>query len=126
MGLIFTPNFFITSLGKKEDCVIDLFDQVPYTDDGFGKRFLMDQDHLKLIQVALKPGQAVPPHNTNGEVNILILKGELTIHLAGVEHLARQGMLIPVGYDTPMQIQNLSQIDATFLIIKTPPPSSKS
>lgn len=70
--------------------MVDLFDQIPYADAVFGKRFLMDAEHLKLIQVALRPGQAVPAHHTNGDVNILMLAGELSITLSGKDSTMRQ------------------------------------
>lgn len=101
--------------------MVDLFDQIPYNDDGFGKRFLVDSHSIKLIQVALHPGQTIPPHNTNGDINILVLQGELSLKRGETVNLIRHGMLTPVGYNTPMQITNTSTVDATFLIIKTPP-----
>lgn len=100
--------------------MVNLFQHIPYESTGLGKRFLLDTDHLKLIQVALHPGQEVPHHHTNGDVHILMLQGEIIFILNGMEMIATQGMLIPMGYDTPMQARNASEGDATFLIIKTP------
>jgi hypothetical protein len=40
----------------------NLLDGAPYADKGMGKRKLVDEDHLMLMQIALKPGQSVPKH----------------------------------------------------------------
>jgi quercetin dioxygenase-like cupin family protein len=84
----------------------------------------VDKDNVKLIQVALHPGQGVPQHKTNGDVYLLVLDGELMINLNGNESIEQKGAIIPVGYDTPMNIQNRSEKDSTFLIIKTPAPEA--
>jgi quercetin dioxygenase-like cupin family protein len=95
----------------------------PYRDGGMGKKKLVDDKHLLMMQAALKPGQAVPQHNANSNVQIVVLDGEVVINLSGKDIVARQGDLVPVAFKTPMNIKNKSRSNATFLIIKTPNPS---
>ena len=38
---------------------------IPYADGQAGKRKLIDEKHLFVMQVALKPGQQVPQHNSS-------------------------------------------------------------
>jgi quercetin dioxygenase-like cupin family protein len=105
--------------------MINLNKDIPYQSEVIGKRFLIDRDDLRLVQIALKPGQSVPKHNTDGNVNILILKGELNILVTDKTDAAIEGSLISIPADTQMQVRNDSANDATFLIIKTPKPGTK-
>ena len=82
----------------------------------------MDQPYLLLMQAALQPGQAVPQHNADSNVHLVIMEGEVVVNLSGKEVPARRGDLVPVAPGTPMNIQNRSSANATFLIVKTPHP----
>lgn len=103
--------------------VNNIFENIPYQEQGMGTRKLVDNKHVMMMQIALKPGQSVPQHAANSNVNLLVVKGEVVINLNGVEHIAGEGSLVPVAYKTPMSITNRSHSDATFLNIKTPSPS---
>jgi quercetin dioxygenase-like cupin family protein len=103
--------------------MMNVLEEIPYQDDKMGSRKLVDEKYLQLMQAALKPGQSVPQHNANSNVHILVVRGEVAIHLDGLEIMAREGALVPVLHKTPMNIKNKSGQDASFLIIKTPNPS---
>ncbi|MBU1044596.1 MAG: hypothetical protein KJ915_09415 [Candidatus Omnitrophica bacterium] len=104
--------------------MINVLDNIPYQDNGLGKRKLVDQDDLLVMQIALKPGQQVPRHNANSNVHLLILKGSsATVILDGVDTQGKAGDLIPVAYQTPMSIKNTGNDDVNFMVIKTPNPS---
>ncbi len=94
----------------------------PYSDSGMGKRKLVDENYLLMMQVALQPGQMVPRHNANSNVHIIILDGEVVINMSGKDITAKKGDLVPVAFKTLMNIENKSQSNATFVIIKTPKP----
>lgn len=100
----------------------NLLEGAPYSDTGMGKKKLVDEDHLWMMQAALKPGQAVPQHNANSNVHIIVLDGEVVINLAGKDITVKKGDLVPVAFKTPMNIKNKSEANATFVIIKTPNP----
>jgi quercetin dioxygenase-like cupin family protein len=95
----------------------------PYNDTEMGKKVLVDQPHLFMMQAALMPGQMVPQHNANSNVHILVLEGDVIINLAGKNVPAKKGDLVPITFKTPMNIKNTSQKKATFVIIKTPNPN---
>jgi quercetin dioxygenase-like cupin family protein len=101
---------------------MNVLKNVPYNDDKMGIRKLVDEKHLLLMQIALRPGQSVPRHNANSNVYLLVIKGDLTVDLDGSENLVKEGDLLPVTYQTPMIISNTGYIDATFLVFKTPNP----
>jgi quercetin dioxygenase-like cupin family protein len=103
----------------------NLYKDIPYGSESMGKRFLVTRDDLRIVQVALKAGQSVPGHATNGNVNILVLKGDLNISVSDKTESAIEGTFIGIPADTQMQVINDSANDATFLIIKTPKPGTK-
>ena len=101
----------------------NLLEAAPYADPGPGRRKLVDQPYLLLMQAALQPGQMVPQHNADSNVHLVILEGEVVVNLSGRDVPAKRGDLVPVAPGTPMNIQNRSSANATFLIVKTPNPS---
>ncbi len=101
----------------------NVFKDIPYTDAQIGKRKLVDEKHLLVMQVALKPGQQVPEHNANANVHLLVIEGQITVTLAGTSTVAAKGSLLPVDHKTLMSIRNDSKENASFLIFKSPNPS---
>jgi quercetin dioxygenase-like cupin family protein len=102
---------------------MNVLENVPYGEEAIGRRVVADEKHLLIMQIALKPGQIVPRHNANSNVNLLVLKGAVSVDLDGTENPVREGDLLPVEFQTPMMIKNSGSQDATFLVIKTPNPS---
>ena len=103
--------------------MINVLEDIPYTDGRMGKRQLVDEAHLLVMQVALQPGQQVPPHNANSNVHLLIIEGQVIVTLDGKDTAAAKGALLPIAIQTPMSIRNDSQENASFLIFKSPNPS---
>ena len=103
--------------------MINIFEDIPYKEDRMGSRKVVDEKHLLIMQIALKPGQTVPQHNANSNVHLLLLKGSITVNLNGADTHVSEGGLLPVTYQTPMTIKNTGRDDATFLVLKTPNPS---
>jgi len=102
---------------------MNVLENIPYQAESMGRRKIVDEKHLLIMQIALKPGQRVPQHNANSNVNLLILKGTITVNLSGSDNQVKEGDLLSVVYQTPMIITNNKETDATFLVIKTPNPS---
>ncbi len=103
--------------------MMNVLENVPYCNDKMGNRKVVDEKHLLVMQIALKPGQSVPQHNANSNVHLLVMRGVLTVHLNSVDHQVKEGDLLPVAYQTPMIIRNTGSDDATLLVLKTPHPS---
>ena len=101
----------------------NVLEDIPYADGQMGKRQLVDETHLLVMQVALQPGQQVPPHNANSNVHLLIIEGQVIVTLDGKDTAAAKGALLPIAIQTPMSIRNDSQENASFLIFKSPNPS---
>lgn len=102
---------------------MNVLDNIPYNDDKMGNRKVVDEKYFLVMQIALKPGQAVPQHNANSNVHLLVMRGNLTVELNGSGNQVREGDLLPVEYQTTMTIKNTGNENATVLVLKTPNPS---
>lgn len=108
----------------EEKLMINVLKDIPYQPEMMGKRKVVDEEHLLIMQIALKPQQHVPQHNANSNVRLLVLDGtDVTVTLDGVAAKHTKGDCVPVAHKTPMTIKNTGTDDATFLVIKTPNPS---
>jgi quercetin dioxygenase-like cupin family protein len=101
----------------------NILKDVPYNDEGMGKRKVVGTRELLIIQIALKPGQSVPQHAANSNVHLLVIKGDISVDLSGEITYAREGDVVPVEYKKIMKIANEGERDTTFLVLKTPNPS---
>ncbi len=112
----------LPAVAEEKVCTENLLENAPYNDEKMGKRKLVDEDYLLLMQIALKPGQALPEHKANANVHFIVLEGEVTIDLAGKVIVAKTGDLVPAAYKTLMNISNKSEENTTFVVLKTPSP----
>jgi len=102
---------------------MNVLENIPYHDNKMGYRKIVDEKHLLVMQIALKPGQSVPQHHANSNVHILLLRGKVTVNLDGKDNSIKEGDLLTVTYQTPMNIKNVGKDNATLLVFKTPNPS---
>lgn len=126
MKSLYTAMCIVLMIGLNatgEEMMKNVFEDIPYTDGQMGKRQLVGETHLLVMQVALQPGQQVPPHNANSNVHLLIIEGQVIVTLDGKDTAAAKGALLPIAIQTPMSIRNDSQKNASFLIFKSPNPS---
>ena len=126
MKSLYTAMCIVLMIGLNatgEEMMKNVLEGIPYTDGQMGKRQLVDETHLLVMQVALQPGQQVPPHNANSNVHLLIVEGQVIVTLDGKDTAAAKGALLPIAIQTPMSIRNDSQENASFLIFKSPNPS---
>ena len=129
MKSLYTAMCIVLMIGLNatgEEMMKNVFEDIPYTDGQMGKRQLVGETHLLVMQVALQPGQQVPPHNANSNVHLLIIEGQVIVTLDGKDTAAAKGALLPIAIQTPMSIRNDSQENASFLIFKSPNPSAIS
>lgn len=107
-----------------EEKMQNILENIPYREEGMGRRKLVDEDYLLMMQVALKPGDKVPDHQADSNVHILVLEGEVVVQLEGDDTAAPKGSLVPVKKGTAMHIRNDGESNATFVIMKTPHPAT--
>ncbi|MDD5676619.1 MAG: cupin domain-containing protein [Kiritimatiellae bacterium] len=126
MKSLFTAMCAVLMIGlnvKGGEHMNNILKDIPYADSHMGKRQLVDEKHLLVMQVALKPGQQVPQHNANSNVHLLIVEGQIIVTLDGKDTVATKGDILPVTFKTLMSVRNASKENASFLIIKSPNPS---
>jgi len=103
--------------------MLNVLEGIPWNDERMGRREIVNEKALMLMQVALHPGQAMPDHKANADVHLLVMQGQLEVVLAGQAHQLKAGDIIPAAYQTPMQIKNNGSDNTMFLVLKTPNPS---
>jgi len=105
--------------------MINLFNDIPYDPGMPGNRFIVDREDLRIVQVALMPGQKIPEHITDGNVSLLVLTGNLDLTVGADTFTAVMGSIIIMPEGTRMQAENVSPNGTAFLITKTPLPGTK-
>ncbi len=126
MKTLFTAICSVLMIGQSvmgQEQIKNVLADIPYADGQMGKRKLIDEKDLFVMQIALKPGQQVPQHNANSNVHLLILEGEVIVTLDGKDTLVTKGGMLPVAFKTLMSVRNASKANASFLNIKSPNPS---
>ena len=126
MKALFTATCAVLMIGLNamgEEPMKNVLNDIPYADGQIGKRKLIDEKHLFVMQVALKPGQQVPQHTANSNVHLLIIEGEVVVTLDGKDTIATKGDILPVTFRTLMSVRNASKENASFLNIRSPNPS---
>jgi len=102
--------------------LLNVFADIPFNSDPFGRRVAAETEELLVMQIALHPGQEVPRHRANSNVHLLVITGEIQLELADEESLIKAGDLVPVDFQTPMRLRNSGDVDASFLVFKAPHP----
>ncbi|MEI6425464.1 MAG: cupin domain-containing protein [Lentisphaerota bacterium] len=126
MKALFTATCTVLMIGLSAmggEQLKNVLADIPYADGQTGKRKLIDEKHLFVMQVALKPGQQVPQHNANSNVHLLIIEGEVIVTLDGKDITATKGDILPVAFKTLMSVRNASKENASFINIRSPNPS---
>jgi len=81
---------------------------------------LADSDGARINFVRLKAHRSLPAHNTNSNVRLLVLEGEITLTVADEEDSLGVCEMAGIAFDTPMQIRNLGDREAAFVVIEAP------
>lgn len=99
----------------------NVFADIPYGDP-MGKRQLVNETHLRVMQLALKPGQEVPSHTADSNVQMLVIEGAVVVTIDDESSAVTRGDLLAVDYLATMGVRNDSDADASFLVFKAPNP----
>jgi quercetin dioxygenase-like cupin family protein len=103
---------------------MNVLEDIPYDDEIFGKRKVVDEPALLMMQVALTPGQSIPRHDTNGDLHLLVIKGRLKVSHGNDETDAPEGTILRMSHGTSMRVSNESKEKASFLVMKAPNPGA--
>jgi quercetin dioxygenase-like cupin family protein len=103
---------------------MNVLENIPYDEAVFGRRKVVDEENLLMMQIALKPGQSIPRHDTNGNVHILVIKGRVKVSHGNEETEAPEGAVLRLDHGTSMCVHNASPENASFLVMKAPNPGA--
>ncbi len=95
------------------------------TDDRITEKVVDRPDRWNLLvaHVVLPPGEALPPHPTNADVFLVVVRGALTLKV-GEEPavLYTKGQIVHLPHRTPMSASNEGCETLEFFVLKTPHP----
>jgi len=100
--------------------IINLHSREVFGHDGRGVAALVEEPNLKIDQIGLEPGKAVPLHRVDAPMTIQVIRGEGIFFVDGESARIGPGKLIPIPMGAGMGILNDSQAPLVFLVIKTP------
>lgn len=84
---------------------------------------IIDEEHVAINHMVLPGGEALPEHNANSNVHMIVVRGKLTLKLEGQEeHVHPAGSIVAIPYQTRMHPQNKDDEVLEFFVIKAPSP----
>lgn len=101
--------------------IINLHSREVFSNDGRGEAVIVDEPDLKIDQVGLEAGKAVPVHKVDAPITVQILRGEGLFFVAGESVRIGTGKLLRIPAGASMGILNNSETSLVFLVITTPP-----
>jgi quercetin dioxygenase-like cupin family protein/heme-degrading monooxygenase HmoA len=101
--------------------IINLHSREVFGSDGRGVATLLEEPNLKIDQVGLEPGKAIPLHRVEAPITIQVVRGEGIFFVDGESARIGPGKLIPIPMGAGMGILNDSQAPLVFLVTKTTP-----
>lgn len=84
---------------------------------------IVDEDRVAINHMVLPQGEALPEHKANAHVHLIVVRGLLTLKLAG--RMAQKypaGSIIALPYGIRMHPQNRDDRVLEFFVIKVPSP----
>ncbi len=89
--------------------------RVPFQLDG---RIMLSIPSLEIIELNLKPGEAVPKHVNDFDVAIYILEGQGILETGSEKHNVEPGMLAEIGAGEERGLKNTGIKDFKVLVMK--------
>jgi len=89
-------------------------------------RKLHETDHVAVMLITLKPGEALKLHVTPVDVFFYLLEGRGTVEIAGEKQTVVPNTLIPSPARIPHRLMNESDALVRFLVVKTPKQTESS
>ena len=84
---------------------------------------IVDDEHSAINHMVLNKGEALPIHDSNSHVYLVIVRGKLSITLAEQDtHVYEGGNIVNVPYGVRMFIRNEEEPVLEFFVLKAPNP----
>ena len=89
-------------------------------------RKLISYDHATVVCIELKPSESLKMHITPVDVCFFILEGDGIVSIGKEREKVKQNQLIFSPANIPHSLMNESEANFSFLVIKTPTPTSET
>jgi mannose-6-phosphate isomerase-like protein (cupin superfamily) len=89
-------------------------------------RKIITYDHATIVRIELKPGEGLKTHITPVDVCFFVLEGEGIVHIGKEKEPVKKNQLIFSPAKVPHTLMNESDANFSFLVIKTPTPTSET
>jgi hypothetical protein len=94
------------------------------TDDKLIERIIED-DHIAINHMVLRQSEALPLHNANSNVYMIVARGEVTLILDSEEaHAWPVGSILAIPYKTLMNVSNQAADVLELFVVKAPSPKT--
>jgi quercetin dioxygenase-like cupin family protein len=86
---------------------------------------IIDDENVAINHMVLPKGEALPEHNANSHVHMIVVRGKLTLKLEGQdEHVYPAGSIVAIPHGTRMHPQNRGSEVLEFFVVKVPSPKT--
>lgn len=84
---------------------------------------IIDTDEVMINHMIFNKGEGLPRHNSNSNVFMLVIRGNLSLKLGDKEEkIHPAGSLVEVPFDLPMDVNNKNDEQLEIFVIKAPHP----
>ena len=88
---------------------------------------VVDDENVVINHIVLPQGDSLPPHRGNSHVHMIVLRGTLTLKLGEAAPKSYpSGEIVPILFQTPMEVSNQDKEPVEFFVIKSPNPKALS
>jgi mannose-6-phosphate isomerase-like protein (cupin superfamily) len=94
------------------------------TPHGVSVKKLFDSEHVQVIEIMLRPGEGLKKHITPVDVFFYILEGNGFVEIGEERVEVSRDVLVESPKGIPHRLENESDTDFRFLVVKTPRPTT--
>ena len=100
--------------------ILDINKLIEFDDQKFNPKVLVNEPEMRIVLLCLRAGQQVPEHQTNGPVNVQVVRGQVTFYDGPDPCEMSAGMLVRVEANRPHRV--VAHQDSALLVtlIKSP------
>ncbi len=100
--------------------IINLHSREVFSNEGRGVAVIVDEPNLKIDQIGLESGKAVPVYKVDAPMTIQVVHGDGLFFVAGESVRIGPGKLLRIPAGSSLGILNNSEASLVFLVIKAP------
>ena len=88
---------------------------------------IVSDEFTDINHMVLNNGEALPEHDANANVRMIVIRGTITLRLDSQEpHDYPAGNIVAIPYRTHMNVSNTHQDICEIFVVKVPSPASLS